>query len=154
MDTYRDRLIHHAFYRIGDLEDAEDIVQELFVKIYTQNHICKPENAEAYLYKMTMNACIDFMRKQKRKFQIFQNFEMENQKTLDNEAVRNIQMKEEYVRINKILNILPKEQADVVRFRIVDELSFKEITAILGKPESTIKSRFQYALKKLKNHDL
>ncbi|MCL1850272.1 MAG: ECF-type sigma factor, partial [Bacteroidetes bacterium] len=89
-----------------------------------------------------------------RKFQIFQNFEMENQKTLDNEAVRNIQMKEEYVRINKILNILPKEQADVVRFRIVDELSFKEITAILGKPESTIKSRFQYALKKLKNHDL
>jgi RNA polymerase sigma-70 factor (ECF subfamily) len=154
IEKYRDRLIHHAFYRIGDLEEAEDIVQEVFIKIYTQNHIYKPENPEAYLYKMTMNACIDFMRKEKRKLQILQSFEAETQTTLDNDAVRNIKMREEFIRINTILNTLPKEQAEVVRFRIIDELSFKEIATILRKPESTIKSRFQYALKKLKSYEL
>ena len=83
-----------------------------------------------------------------------QYFEAENNNSLENEAVEKLRMKEEFMRINNILNMLPNEQAEVVRFRIIDELSFKEITTILGKPESTIKSRFQYAIKKLKNYEL
>jgi len=153
IETYRERLIHHAFYRIGSLEEAEDIVQEVFVKIYTQN-ACNVKNLEAYLYKMTMNACIDFIRRQKTKLQMMQNLEVENEQTSENEAVRNITIQEEYTRINNILKTLPEEQSEVVRFRVIDELNFKEIATILGKPESTIKSRFQYAIKKIKSHEM
>ena len=154
INQYRDRLVKHAFYRLGDLEDAEDIVQDVFVKVYSQELFLKLENPASYLYKMTVNACCDFMRKQQSKLAMQQYFEKEEYPVLENEAIRNLTMKEEFLRINKILQLLPEEQAEVVRFRMIDELSFKEITAILGKPESTIKSRFQYAIKKLKNYEL
>lgn len=154
INQYRDKLVHHAFYRLGDFEEAEDIVQDVFVKIYSQNLFSKLENPEYYLYKMTMNACLDFMRKQKSKLQMYQYFETKNEHCLENDAVRNLNRKEEFIRINNILKMLPEEQAEVVRFRIIDDLSFKEITQIIGKPESTIKSRFQYAIKKIRSHEL
>jgi RNA polymerase sigma-70 factor (ECF subfamily) len=154
IDTYRDRLVNHAFYRLGDVEEAEDIVQDVFVKIYSQNLFSKLENPELYLYKMTMNACLDFIRKQKSKLQMKQYFESKNQNSLENDAIKKLETEEEFIRINNILKTLPDEQAEVVRFRIVDDLSFKEITKILGKPESTVKSRFQYAIKKIKSYEL
>jgi len=154
INKYRDQLVNHAFYRIGDFEEAEDIVQDVFVKVYAQKLYTKLETPEHYLYKMTMNACLDFLRKQKTKLKMQQYFETEAQDGLENDAVRNIKMREEFVRINKILNLLPKEQAEVVRFRIIDELSFKDISSILRKPESTVKSRYQYAIQKLQNYEL
>ena len=154
INKYRDRLVNHAFYRLGNLEEAEDVVQDVFVKIYTQKLFSYLENPEHYLYKMTMNACLDFMRKNKLKLQMLQSFEVENQIISDNDVVQNLKIEEAFYRINNILKTLPDKQAEVVRFRIIDELSFKEIAAILGKPESTIKSRFQYAIKKLKKHEL
>jgi RNA polymerase sigma-70 factor (ECF subfamily) len=154
VDTYRDHLVNHAFYRTGDFEDAEDIVQDVFVKVYTQKLFPKLENPKLYLFKMTLNACRDYQRKQNSKLRMQQHFEAENQNSLENEAIQNLKLKEEFMRINHLLQMLPEEQAEVVQMRIIDELSFKEITAILGKPESTIKSRFQYAVKKLKNYEM
>jgi len=154
VETYKDRLVRHAFLRLGSLEDAEDIVQDVFVKIYSQKLFQKLENLEVYFYKTTMNACLDFMRREKTKFRVYQDFETENKTVSENEAIQNLKLEEEFNRINKILKTLPEEQAEVVRFRVIDELSFKEITKILGEPESTIKSRFQYAIKKLKKHEL
>jgi RNA polymerase sigma-70 factor (ECF subfamily) len=154
IDKYRDQLVNHAFYRVGDYEEAEDIVQDVFVKVYVQNLYSKLEIPKHYLYKMTMNACLDFMRKQKSKLKMQQYFETETSSSIKNDAIRNIKMKEEFIKINKILAILPKEQAEVVRFRIIDELCFKDISIILKKPESTIKSRFKYAINKLKKYEL
>ena len=154
VEKYKNQLVNHAFYRLGDLDEAEDIVQDVFVKVYTQKLFQKIEKPEHYLYKMVMNVCLDFMRKRQAKLRMQQYFETESQTSLENEAICNLQIKEEFIRVNKILQILPKKQAEVVRLRVIDELSFKEITAILGKSESTIKSRFQYAIKKLKNYEL
>ena len=154
IEKYQNHLVRHAFLRLGCLEDAEDIVQDVFVKIYSQKIFRKIENPEVYFYKMTMNACLDFMRREKVKFRVHQSFESENQTVSENDAIQNLKLEEEFNRINNMLKTLPDEQAEVVRFRIIDELSFKEITAILGEPESTIKSRFQYAIKKLKNYGL
>ena len=153
-DKYRNQLVNHAFYRLGNLEDAEDIVQDVFVKIYTQKLSLEPENPSSYLYKMTMNACLDFMRKQKSKLRMLQHVESENPSGPENEAIKHLEMEDEFIRMNKMLKILPEEQAEIVRFRIIDGLSFKEITEILDEPESTIKSRFQYAIKKLRTYEL
>jgi RNA polymerase sigma-70 factor (ECF subfamily) len=153
IDKYKDQLVNHAFYRIGDFEEAEDIVQNVFVKVFTQKLYAKLETPEHYLYKMTMNACLDFLRNQKSKLKMQQYLETESESSFENEAVRKIKMKEEFERVNNMLNTLPKEQSEVVRFRIIDELSFKDISILLRKPESTVKSRFQYAINKLKNYE-
>jgi RNA polymerase sigma-70 factor (ECF subfamily) len=153
IDTYRDHLVHHAFFRTGDFEDAEDIVQDVFVKVYTQKLFPRLDNPEHYLYKMTINACRDYLRKQNTTLKMQQYYETENNRTIENEAIQSLKLKEEFFRINNMLRTLPEEQAEVVRLHIIDELNFKEIATILKKPESTIKSRFQYAIIKLKNYE-
>ena len=57
---------------------------------------------------------------------------------------------EEYQRIEILLGKLPDEQAEVLRLRVIDELSFVEIASILKIPVTSVKSRFKYGIDKLK----
>ena len=57
---------------------------------------------------------------------------------------------EEINRINRLLDGLPPNEAEVVRMNVVDELSFVEISRLLGIPQTTIKSRFYSGMRKLK----
>ena len=58
----------------------------------------------------------------------------------------------EYLRIEEMLSILPDNQATIVRMHFADDLSFVDIAAILGLSPNTIKSRFRYAISKLRTH--
>ena len=57
---------------------------------------------------------------------------------------------EEIDRINNLLDDLPPNEAEIVRMKVVDELSFVEISHILSLPQSTAKSRFYAGMKKLR----
>ena len=56
------------------------------------------------------------------------------------------------VRIEEMLSILPDNQATIVRMHFADDLSFVDIAAILGLSPNTVKSRFRYAINKLRTH--
>ena len=152
IDCYQDKLVHHAFFKIGDKEEAEDIVQEVIVKIYNERKKYKElENPISYVFRMVSNACIDKLRAKK-------NIEIKKGKYLkeisdgfseDNTA--KIIEKEEYERINKILSKIPTEQAEIIQQRVLDEMSFVEIAKILEIPITTVKSRFKYGIEKLKS---
>ena len=62
---------------------------------------------------------------------------------------------EEFVRINKMLDTLPKEQVEIVRLKCYDDLTFKQVGELLDISEGTAKSRYRYAIlhiqKMLKN---
>jgi len=55
-------------------------------------------------------------------------------------------MHENYLRINKVMETLPEEQAEVVRLKCTDGLKFREIASILDIPVATAKSRYRYAI--------
>ena len=60
IDLYQDQLFRYAFFRIGSKEDAEDVVQDAFLKIAaTTAHIANPR---AYLFRMVGNGCVDVIR--------------------------------------------------------------------------------------------
>jgi DNA-directed RNA polymerase specialized sigma24 family protein len=79
------------------LEDAEDVVQDVFVKIYAQKRFHKFEKQEVYFYKMIANVCMDFMRRKKTKFRVYQDFELENQTISENEAIQNLKLEEGFI---------------------------------------------------------
>ena len=57
-------LVRFAFYYVGDMEAAQDIVQEVFLKIWNQQPTFKtPDHEKSYLYKMTRNTCLMLLRK-------------------------------------------------------------------------------------------
>ncbi len=149
---FQDQLFRFAFYRTGCFAESQDIVQEVFVKLYNENGrlatIC---NIRLYLFKSIANACIDYQRKnEKSKFETLDKAIIPNNIN-EKDASHEMVQREEYHRIEALLQKLPEEQAETIRLRVLDDLSFTDIATILNIPVSTTKSRFKYGIDKLKS---
>lgn len=149
---FQDQLFRFAFYRTGSLADAQDIVQDVFIKLYRDaSCILSVKNLKGYLIRCVANACTDYQRTDKRN-----RFEQLDKATIPLEqhegAASDILMLiEEYNRIEAMLRELPNDQAEIIRLRILDDLSFVEIGQLLEIPTTTAKSRFKYGIDKLKS---
>ncbi len=152
VDKYQHRFVRHAFFRIGNVEDAEDIIQDVLIKMISNqgfaNSVISPM---AYAFRMIANACTDRHRKAERHMNISLERISDKESFLIESSESELIRQEEYERINKLLDSIPAEQSETVRYRIVDGLSFPEIAEILGLPLTTVKSRFKYGLDKIKN---
>ena len=151
IEEYQDQLFRHAFVRTGSYADSQDIVQDVFIKLYYDNgNLSSIKNIKHYLYRSISNACIDFHRKSgKQKFEPIETAILPSQMN-EKEASEILIQREESKRLEELLKILSKEQSEVIRLRIFDNLGFVEIASILEIPVTTIKSRFKYGIDKLK----
>ncbi len=137
----QDWLFRFAYMRIGNREDAEDVVQEVLLGVFRRlREKTKVESVEQYLIRSVSNACTDYFRRKPLKIVPLDKAEH----IQANESDRLIH--EEYVRISKLLDSLPEEQAEIVRLKCYDELTFKQIAELLSIPEPTAKSRYRYAI--------
>lgn len=137
----QDWLFRFAYMRIGNREDAEDVMQEVLLGVFRRlRENTKVESVEQYLIRSISNACTDYFRRKPLKIVSLDKAEH----VPTNESDRLIH--EEYVRVNNLLNSLPEEQAEIVRLKCYDELTFKQIAELLGIPEPTAKSRYRYAI--------
>lgn len=142
----RHGLLQYACYRLGNLHDAEDAVQDVFVKLHQRLSEGGEEikNLPAYLYRMLANLCVSHQRKTK----LTPTVPLDTQpEPIATEAE---DFEQEYRRINRLLSEIPNEQAEVIRLRYYGDKSFQEIADILGIPLTTAKSRFVYGLEKIK----
>ena len=148
---FQDQLFRFAFFRTGCFADSQDIVQEVFLKLYHEHgNLNAVDNLKNYLYKSISNRCTDYSRKSRRLI-----FEPIEKAVLpvnmhEKEASHQLIQMEEFNRLEKLLCNLPGEQAETIRLRCFDNLSFVEIAEILDVPVTTIKSRFKYGIEKLK----
>ena len=148
---FQDQLFKFAFFRTGSLADSQDIVQDVFVKFYkNKQYPSAIRNIRSYLFQSISNACIDYQKK-KKKF-LFESLDkMDDSKFLqEKDASYQLLLMEEYGRIDRILQNVPVEQAEIIRLRVLDCLSFVEIAEILSLSVTTVKSRFKYGIDKLK----
>ena len=122
---YQDQLFRHAFFRTGSYADSQDIVQDVFVKLYYNNgNLSSIKNIKHYLYRSITNACFDYHRKSGK--QKFESIETANLPSHINEKGTSevlIQI-EEYKRLEELLKVVPEEQSEVIRLRIFDDLGF------------------------------
>ena len=145
IEQNQDYLFRFAFFRIGNREEAEDILQEVFLKLFEHDfEIENDESMRMYLYRMVYNSCNDWHR---RKHQ--ESIPIEQVQIAEDEDERILQ--DEYKRIWKLLSALPPEQADVITMHLTDGLTFVDIAKVTKTPETTIKSRFKSGIEKLRN---
>jgi RNA polymerase sigma-70 factor (ECF subfamily) len=151
VEVFQDRLVAFAFRRVRNLHDAEDVIQQVLVRAFRDRHkLQHVVHIGPYLYRIAANACIDFLRKKSRQREISLETNTTGQVSTILGASVTLQAQEETDRIETILYQLPKRQAEAIRFRVFDELSFVEIAQILNCSEATVKSRFRYGLEKVK----
>lgn len=147
IESERPHLLQYACYRIGNLADAEDAIQDIFVQLHTKERDSRGRtltNMRNYLYRSLANLCTDRFRRT----QSFQLIPLEQVTNYIDDAPEDFE--QEFLFISKLLASIPEEQAEVIRLRIHSDKSFADIAEILELPISTIKSRFQYGIEKIR----
>lgn len=124
--------------------DAEDIVQEAFVKFWRRNHNV---NNRALLYSTVRSIALDFIRRDKRRARREAIVFAEADPAIEPE----FEWKDETQSVlGAAVGCLPSDQREVLVLKIWNELTFTEIAEALGISQNTAASRYRYALANLK----
>lgn len=140
---------------IGDPEDARDLAQEVFVRVYTHIRSFRGESAfTTWLYRIAVNVCMEQRRKLARRgshaaFTPIE--EMDRELAADEEDPMDALVRRDVQeRVQKAVGALPEAHRLVITLRYFEGLSCKEIAEILDCPLGTVNSRLHYAMAKLK----
>jgi RNA polymerase sigma-70 factor (ECF subfamily) len=141
VEERQDWLFRFAYMRIGIREDAEDVVQEALLSVFRRlREKTRMDNVGLYVIRAVSNACTDYLRRKPLRM-----VNLNEAKEIPvSEGDR--QIHKEFVRINKMLDSLPAEQAELVRLKCYDDLTFLQIAELQNIPEATAKSRYRYAI--------
>lgn len=140
-------LMRYASYRLGNTDEAEDALQDTFLKIFTS--LSEKKRREVmdwrnYIFRTLSNLCTTRLTAsgRHRTITLDDSHDVADAPTESNEA--------ELRRIGQLLETIPEEQAEVIRLRIYGNNSFADIAEILSLPLPTVKSRFLYGLEKIR----
>ncbi|MBQ2247844.1 MAG: RNA polymerase sigma factor [Tidjanibacter sp.] len=142
IDRYEEQLFRYAFFRLGNRSDAEDVVQDTFVKVGTSTRSIR--NPKAYLFATVASGCVDILRQ--RKVDMSLNERIASDTLSESGAIE----EEEFTRINNLLYHLPEQQSEIIRLHIHGEMKFTEIAEMSNTPVTTIKSRFKSGIERLR----
>ena len=128
---------------------AEDVVQEVMLKIWRKSHLYDPERAQvsAWIYQIARNQQTDQFRKESRPVP-------EVLKTPDDpepDASHVVALEQEVQHLKRAIETLSADQRMMVEKAYLGELSHSEISEATGLPLGTIKSRIRLALEKLRH---
>lgn len=141
IDDYTDDLLRLAFYYVKDLQAAEDIVQEVFIKFYeTQNLYKEQGELKAYLKKLTVNKSLDYLKSWN-----YRKVSMQNKLVALTKGKRSdyLVKKDEQTLIGDAILELPLKQREVLIYFYFEEWTIAEIAAFLSIPQSTVKTRLR-----------
>ena len=141
--------VYSLCYRIiGNSEDAKDISQLVFIKLWENLEKYDPQYAfDTWLYRMVTNVAIDFMRnKQSRDNAVNSNLRLVKTSS-DAEQGTIVQRKEVESVFNTVAQVLSPKQKTIFVMNQMDDLSSSEIAKVLGCRESTVRNHLFNARK-------
>ena len=134
-------LYRYACYRLGRREEAQDVIQELYLKLHRQQ-LHEVRSARCYLYRALSNSCTQLLRERRR----IEYVDVTSLRDLHTEDMTPSDFDEEQALIARLLATLPDEQSEVIRLHLHGECTFTEIAEILDIPLPTAKSRYRYGI--------
>lgn len=163
---YEKRILNYCFRMLGNLSDAEDAAQEVFVKVYRFIDSFNGQSSfSTWLYRIASNVCLDLLRKAKRQPKDTVSIHQENEEgesysiaieDTEPDPYERAQLSEAQRVLKEALNQLSDEHKQVVILRDIEGLSYEEIAEAMGIAPGTVKSRLNRArqvLKKLLEKD-
>ena len=134
---------------LGNPEDAREVVQDVFLRIWTRLHLFDPARAfQVWLNRIIVNACLDRIRDRKRKAALFMNRDfMRDEPTGDpqNGPEQEHAKRELFGQVVKIAEYLPPRQRAVFVLRDLEDMEMEEIAATLAMSSGTVKSNLCHA---------
>lgn len=143
-EKYSKLIYNIAFSILKSRENSEDVMQNVFSKIYKLDNEKLPSDNEAsWLYSITKNETINYMKKLKKEVSI----EDIDYVQYDDKDLENIIDKDSY---EKIMDKLDKTEKEIVSLKIIGNMKFRDIAQLLDMPMGTVQWKYYTALHSLK----
>ncbi len=144
---YQSGIYTFSFRLAGTKDVAEDIVQETFLRLFrASENMTTDSNVRAYLYRISRNLCIDYLRKKKPVL-----LEDIVQVCSDPTPFELLKRKEEKQQIRELINLLPERQKSAIVLRHTEELTYQEIADVMSCSVSSVESLLVRGRKELRN---
>ncbi|NLA52947.1 MAG: sigma-70 family RNA polymerase sigma factor [Clostridiales bacterium] len=144
MEQHGDGLLRFCYLNLGDVQLAEDAVQETFVKAYQKYHTFRADCSEmSWLCAIAVNCCRDIRRSTW--------FRHESGRSIEELPETGVEWKDyDDTLLNEVMN-LPGKYREVILLHYFQGISLREISQTLSVNESTLSSRLKRARKKLRS---
>lgn len=147
VERYRDRLGRYAVRMLGNQTDAEDALQDTFVRAYRSLGNCRPDGFGPWLYGILVNRCRTYAARRTRSQEVVVANELAVNAaavghSADRDAIRDA--------ISWALGQLPSEQREAFLLKHVEDLSYESMEAITGARSSALRMRVFRAREELR----
>jgi RNA polymerase sigma-70 factor (ECF subfamily) len=150
--AYRKRILGTIARLIGRPEDVEDVAQEVFLRLYySLDQLRSPDVFEPWLYRLTVNAAYDYLRRQKRR-QESRMADLSEQQVLMADAIAGGKTQADELRnagvrefVQELLGEVSEEDRILLTLKEVEGLSLKELERIYNVKENALKVRLYRA---------
>jgi RNA polymerase sigma-70 factor (ECF subfamily) len=135
-----------------DHDDADDITQEVFVKLYKSLKDFRGESSfYTYLYKIAVNYSLNYLKKQKKVTERTKDIDDESYKLSSDDALQDEGYDEAIIKkvLTEAIKTLPEQQRAVFNLRFYDNLNYEEISKIMKKSVGGMKANYFHAVKKI-----
>jgi RNA polymerase sigma factor (sigma-70 family) len=146
---YQQRLYYHIRRMVLDHDDANDVLQNTFIKVWKGLENFREESQlYTWLYRIATNECLTFLASQKRKF-AFSLDDMENHLANKLQSDKYFDGNQLEMKLQKAMLTLPEKQKLVFNLRYYDEMPYEEMSKVLGTSEGALKASYHHAVKKI-----
>ncbi len=151
VDRYKDLVFSLALKMLKNKEEAEEVAQDTFIKVYKSLTQFKGDSKfSTWIYKVAYNTCLDRLKKYKREQQVvsIDEFNTNQIKSLDNalDAMENMERNQA---IQDCIQQLPAEDAFLLTLFYFEEQSLEEISKVMGLTSNNVKVKLYRSRKKL-----
>lgn len=149
-ECYHERIFRYLAYRVGDVQTAEDLTEEVFVRMMhaLPNFRQQQGTFQAWLFQIARNLAIDHHRKASRRQHVALSGALKSRMP-GPEAAAALSLDSDILR--RALQTLPVAQMEVVILRIIAEMPIAEVAEAIGRSENAVKGLQRRGLENLRN---
>jgi len=157
VERYQEKVYSICYSKLKDEQDSKDVSQDVFIKVYRYLDNFK-QNSSFYtwLYRITVNTCIDYLRKQSRHQKVDYDDTIKRDENLEGDDMlmpsklgvnpdKAFGRKELRQKMLEALNTLSEKHRTILNLREVEGLSYKEMAEVLDISKGTVMSRLYHA---------
>ena len=149
---YKEQLYWHIRNIVKSHDDADDVLQNTFIKVYKNIDSFKGESKlYSWMYRIATNEAITFINKRAKQLQITNE---EAQELAINNLASDVYFEGEAIqlKLQKAIATLPRKQQLVFNMKYFEELKFKDMSDILETSEGALKASYHIAVKKIEEY--
>ncbi len=152
VETYKEQLYWHIRYILKNHEDTDDVLQNVFIKIYKNIKKFKGNSRlYSWMYRIAKNESLTFLKKRSKMLKI-NNEEIKNYIVDNLESDVYFEGDEIQLKLHKAINTLPEKQREVFQLRYFEEMKYQDMAELLQTSESALKSNYHHASKKVEQY--